>query len=82
MPKTTKHLLVDLDGTLYRSAKLFDDVRKNINGEDVSVDRTRARKRKDCVVRSRIVFRETTGRSTKPDPLSHLFPPPPPPQPT
>jgi len=31
VPKTTKHLLVDLDGTLYRSAKLFDDVRKNIN---------------------------------------------------
>ena len=26
-------LLVDLDGTLYRSAKLFDDVRERINGE-------------------------------------------------
>lgn len=38
VPKTTKHLLVDLDGTLYRSAKLFDDVRKNINGEKISAD--------------------------------------------
>jgi FMN phosphatase YigB (HAD superfamily) len=28
--KVIKHLLVDLDGTLYRSAKLFSDVRDNI----------------------------------------------------
>ncbi len=31
--KVTKALLVDLDGTLYRSSQLFADVRVNINGE-------------------------------------------------
>lgn len=31
--KVIKHLLVDLDGTLYRSAKLFSDVRDNIEGK-------------------------------------------------
>lgn len=31
--KEVKHLLVDLDGTLYRSAQLFADVRANIEGK-------------------------------------------------
>ena len=83
VPKTTKHLLVDLDGTLYRSAKLFDDVRKNINGEIVSLDLAREYTNARGLCRA-FANRETTGEAQKSDtPFPHPFPsPPPPPQPT
>ena len=41
--KATKVLLVDLDGTLYRSQQLFEDVRVNINGEESTHLRSPAR---------------------------------------
>ena len=39
--KVIKHLLVDLDGTLYRSAKLFSDVRDNIEGKATQVKKSK-----------------------------------------
>ena len=52
-PKVIKHLLVDLDGTLYRSAKLFDDVRENIEGESILSSFEHSRSPSSCVALKR-----------------------------